>query len=220
LLLIGVGALGYSGYVYFESYLYQKYQDWAFNREVKERAEVEGDVRPQQRAPRHGPDSDAGPPQPAPRPKPVRPLVGRIEVPRLNLSAIIKEGVDSKTLRRAVGHVPETVRPGVPGNVGLAGHRDTFFRPLQRIRKHDRIVVETLDGRFEYVVQSLEIVQPTDVHVLSPTKESVLTLVTCYPFQYVGNAPKRFIVRARQTEAVLADSAAPDGSGIRQNAGS
>ena len=125
-------------------------------------------------------------------------LIGRIEIPRVQVSAIVREGVDNKTLRRAVGHVPGTALPGKPGNIGLAGHRDTFFVGLRGIRKSDRIQLTTLDGDYTYEVDSIKIVTPRDVSVLASTNEPVLTLVTCYPFNYVGSAPKRYIVRAKQ----------------------
>ena len=124
-------------------------------------------------------------------------VVGRIEMPRLGVSAIVREGDDAGTLRRAVGHIPETALPGEPGNAGLAGHRDTFFRGLRNVRAGDRVVVTTPAGRVHYRVRSTQIVQPTDVSVLDPTPGSTLTLVTCYPFNYIGAAPKRFIVRAQ-----------------------
>jgi sortase A len=124
-------------------------------------------------------------------------LVGRIEVPRLNLSAIVREGDDVATLRKAVGHIPGTAMPGDTGNAALAGHRDTFFRALRDVRAGDRIVMTTPDAVFHYVVRGTEIVDPADVSVLSPTRERTLTLVTCYPFNYIGSAPRRFIVRAQ-----------------------
>jgi sortase A len=123
-------------------------------------------------------------------------LVGRIEVPRLGVSAIVREGADAKTLRRAVGHVPDTALPGQKGNAALAGHRDTFFRKLQHVRSGERIVVTTTGGRYEYVVRETRVVKPRDVWVLDPTDEPTLTLVTCHPFSFIGAAPDRFIVRA------------------------
>ena len=123
-------------------------------------------------------------------------LIGRIEVPRLGVSAIVREGDDGATLRRAVGHIPETALPGEPGNIGLAGHRDTFFRGLRDARTGDCIVVTTPDGVYEYIVRGTDVVEPTDVSVLSQTADRTLTLVTCYPFTFIGPAPKRFVIRA------------------------
>jgi len=124
-------------------------------------------------------------------------LIGRLEVPRLGLAMMVKEGSDEEILAEAVGHLPSSPIPGVPGNVAVAGHRDTFFRPLKDLRAHDRILFTTLLGKFEYEVESEKIVRPTDVSVLRAFAEPTLTLVTCYPFYYVGSAPKRFIARAR-----------------------
>lgn len=125
-----------------------------------------------------------------------RDVVWRIEVPRISLSAIAREGVDARTLRVAVGHIPGTAFPGQPGNAGFAAHRDTFFAPLKSVRKGDEVVVTTPRGAYRYSVIGTRIVEPEDLTVLGPTPETLLTLVTCYPFNYVGNAPQRFIVRA------------------------
>ena len=123
-------------------------------------------------------------------------VMGMIEVPRLGVSAVVREGVDSHTLKVAVGHVPGTARPGQRGNVALAAHRDTFFKELKHIRKRDRILLRTPQKTYEYRVDFIEVVMPTTTRVLKSTNQEVLTLVTCYPFNFVGNAPKRFIVRA------------------------
>ena len=138
-------------------------------------------------------------------PRPRRPaaegtLVGRIEVPRLGVSAIVLEGIANKTLRRGVGHIPETSLPGDGGNVGLAGHRDSFFRALKDIQENDRITLKTLEGTFDYHVEWVKIVKPKDTYVLDDNGDPLLTLVTCYPFYYVGSAPDRFIVRARRSD--------------------
>jgi sortase A len=125
-------------------------------------------------------------------------LLGRISVPRLNMAAIVNEGVDDATLAVAVGHIPGTALPGSPGNVAVAAHRDTFFRPLKDLRARDEIDFETEQGEFRYLVESLRIVNPEEVQVLGPTRDPELTLVTCYPFDFFGHAPKRFVVQARQ----------------------
>jgi sortase A len=127
-----------------------------------------------------------------------RGLIGRIEIPRLGLSAVVIEGDDLKTLRRAVGHIPGTPLPGQPGNVAFTGHRDTFFRPLRKIRANDIIVLTTLQGKYRYRVVSTRVVSPDNVAVLNASEGEVLTLVTCYPFYFVGSAPRRFIVRAER----------------------
>jgi len=125
-------------------------------------------------------------------------VIGRISVPRLKLRAIVDEGIDNNTLRRAVGHLPGTAYPGQRGNVALAGHRDTFFRDLRKIAKNDEIEFETRNTTFRYRVESIVIVDPSNTEVLAPGTDNVLTLVTCYPFYYIGNAPRRFVVRARE----------------------
>jgi sortase A len=125
-------------------------------------------------------------------------LIGRLEIPRLRLSVMVFEGIDKTTFRRAAGHIPGTALPGQPGNVGLSGHRDTFFRPLKDLRIKDEVQIATLRGNFKYEVESLRVVEPEDVGVLAASADNVLTLVTCYPFYYVGPAPQRWIVRARQ----------------------
>ena len=123
---------------------------------------------------------------------------GRIKISSIGLSSMILEGVDQQTLRRAVGHIPGTALPGEPGNVALAGHRDTFFRALRNIHKDDEISLETLDGAFRYRVDLIQVVAPENIEVLNGSRDSILTLVTCYPFAFVGPAPQRFIVRAHR----------------------
>jgi LPXTG-site transpeptidase (sortase) family protein len=127
-------------------------------------------------------------------------LLGRLEIPRLGLSVIVLEGDDGGTLARAVGHVSGTAFPWEQDNTVLAGHRDTFFQPLQHIRAGDAIRMTTTRGTFEYRVIRTAIVEPDDLSVLAPAPVRALTLVTCYPFVYVGLAPQRFIVHARQPE--------------------
>jgi sortase A len=128
-------------------------------------------------------------------------LVGRIEIPRLGVKAIVAEGVSGRTLRRAVGHLPGTALPGADGNVVLAAHRDTFFRPLKDVQRGDAIALTTPEGRFEYTVRQTQVVEPSRTDVLEPADGPTLTLVTCYPFYLVGSAPDRFIVRAVRTSS-------------------
>jgi sortase A len=125
-------------------------------------------------------------------------LIGKLKIDRLGISVIVLEGVEDGTLRLAAGHVPDTALPGQFGNVAIAAHRDTFFRPLRNIRTGDKITLETPKGSYEYKVDATWIVNPEHVGVLNPTPYPELTLITCYPFYFVGNAPDRFIVRARQ----------------------
>jgi sortase A len=99
-----------------------------------------------------------------------------------------------------VGHLPDTALPGDAGNVVLAGHRDTFFRPLRRLRTGDVIDIRTREGAFAYLVESASVVTPSDVWVLEPTGGPTLTLITCYPFSFLGAAPYRFVVRAIRSD--------------------
>lgn len=181
LFLVGIVSLGYFGYATVEAQLYQAFE----NREL-----------------------DAilasGPPS-APMPHLPRPVqgtvIGRIEIPRLGVSAVIRSGSDARTLKLAVGHIPGTALPGETGNIGLAGHRDTFFRRLRDIRPDDDIRIVTTTGTFGFSVARTNIVRPRDTWVLNPTRAATLTLVTCYPFTYIGAAPERFIVRAVDARA-------------------
>jgi sortase A len=125
-------------------------------------------------------------------------LIGRLEIPRIGVSVIVVEGSDDGNLRRAVGHIPGTALPEEPGNVGIAGHRDTFFRPLRSAQRGDNVTLSTLEGTYRYRVVSTKVVAPEDIQVLRPTGHDSLTLITCFPFYYVGPASKRFIVQAER----------------------
>jgi len=125
-------------------------------------------------------------------------VLGRIEIPRLGLKVAILEGTTSQTLRLGAGHIKGTPLPGEPGNIGIAGHRDTYFRGLKDIRTRDEIQIQTATELSHYKVDWVEIVAPSDIGVLSPSAESAITLVTCYPFYFIGAAPKRFVVRAHK----------------------
>jgi sortase A len=188
LLVVGVVALGYYLYASAETTLYQAFENRELDRILSSAppAVVRGNV------PRAAP---------AARPRPAKgSTIGRLEIPRLGVSAIIRTGSDARTLQLAVGHIPGTAFPGEEGNVGLAGHRDTFFRRLRDIRNDDEIRLTTSDGVFNYRVERTSVVKPKDVWVLKRTEYPALTLVTCYPFTYIGNAPERFIVRATRLE--------------------
>lgn len=123
-------------------------------------------------------------------------IVGRLSIPRLHVRAMIRQGVTSPILSVALGHIPGTALPGQPGNIGIAGHRDTLFRALRNIAANDEITFETPQATYTYRVKSTQIVNPEDVAVLNPGPAPELTLVTCYPFEYIGAAPQRFIVKA------------------------
>jgi sortase A len=125
--------------------------------------------------------------------------LGVVEIPRLGLAAVILEGEDESTLLKGVGHVSETPLPWEESNSVLAGHRDTFFRDLRHAKKGDLVRVVTGDRTIDYVVREVDVVDPTDVEVLEPTERPTLTLITCYPFRYIGPAPQRYVVRAERT---------------------
>jgi sortase A len=123
-------------------------------------------------------------------------VIGRIVAPTLQLSAPLLEGSNDGTLSRGAGHIEDTPLPGEAGNVGVAGHRDTIFRPLKKAKVGDPIELTTADRTYHYRITRTIIVGPDDVYVLDPTSSPTLTLVTCYPFEYIGHAPRRFIVQA------------------------
>lgn len=127
--------------------------------------------------------------------------IGRLTIPRIGLSVVVVEGDDDKTLQTAVGHLPDTPLPWQDGNAALAGHRDSFFRPLRHIQMGDDIRLETLHGIFHYRVTRQIVVEPHEVWVLDPSPTAALTLITCYPFDFVGPAPRRFVVHAERISA-------------------
>jgi sortase A len=177
-LIIGLLALSYVGFALLDARLYQAEQARRFERALKEtnlaRAESPAIAV-----------SEGSP-------------LGRIEISAVGLTVMVLEGTDEGTLRRAVGHIRGTPLPGQRGNVALAGHRDTFFRGLRRIRVNDEITLTTLSGSYRYRVDSTKVVKPEETEVLEDDGDDILTLVTCYPFNFVGSAPSRFIVRAHR----------------------
>jgi len=173
LLAVGLLALMYAAYVVADATAYQALEQRHFERakaDTAAAAPAEGDP------------------------------MGEIRIPRLGLTAMFAQGDSAAILQHAVGHVADTALPGAVGNVVLAGHRDTFFRPLKGVRAGDVITLRTGAGEFEYLVESTTVVPPSAVDVLQARGGRTLTLITCYPFGYLGSAPDRFIVRARETE--------------------
>ena len=177
-LITGLLALSYVGFALLDARLYQAEQARRFERALKEtnlaRAESPAIAV-----------SEGSP-------------LGRIEISAVGLTVMVLEGADEGTLRRAVGHIRGTPMPGQRGNVALAGHRDTFFRGLRKIRVNDEITLTTLSGSYRYRVDSTKVVKPEETEVLKDDGDDILTLVTCYPFNFVGSAPSRFIVRAHR----------------------
>lgn len=137
---------------------------------------------------------------PVPYRPPVRrgDVLGELEIPRLHLSVMVFEGDDAGILKIGAGHIPGTSLSPGKGNVGIAAHRDTFFRPLRGIHMNDVIAWKTPVRNVRFAVIGTEIVRSSDISVLSPAPDRDLTLVTCYPFTYIGHAPKRFIVYAQR----------------------
>jgi len=189
--LIAVAGLGTFLFAYGEGWLWQSYLNYKFEQSLAaENARLSAPYVLQESSYGFGPARAA-----------LSPYIGRLDIPRLQMSVILLEGDDSSTLLRGIGHIPGTAYPGKSGNIGVAGHRDTFFRGLAGIRKADRITVTTVESQFEYSVDSMQIVKPQDVEVLADDNgRQVLTLVTCYPFGFIGSAPLRFVVHASRTE--------------------
>jgi sortase A len=176
LLACGLLAFGYCAFVMVQSRVFQRQQNQELDQLIQSRA------------------------IPAIHRLPQGALVGRIEVKRLGLSVAVVEGTDEALLAKAAGHIEGTSLPGEDGNVAIAAHRDTFFRPLRNIRKNDIIGVTTPNGAYRYRVVEVGVVTPDTVSVLTSSGGQVLTLVTCYPFTFIGSAPDRFIVRAEEVE--------------------
>jgi sortase A len=124
-------------------------------------------------------------------------VIGKLIIPKLGIDVIIREGTDGPTLRRAVGHIPNTALPGKTGNFIVTGHRDTFFRPLRNVQANDLILAVTSGFIYTYRVYDISVVAPDYIQALRPTSQPECTLITCFPFEYVGSAPRRFIVHAR-----------------------
>jgi len=141
-----------------------------------------------------------------PAPSPIRPQPGepvaKLIIPRLSAELYVVEGDGPAELRRGPGHIIQTAMPGAKGNCVIAGHRDTHFRILKDVRKGDDIVVETRSGEFLYRVKDMRVISPTNLGPLKPTTDAELNLITCYPFYYVGSAPRRFVVEAQLAGAV------------------
>jgi len=190
---VGVAALGYCGYIWSKGWIAQYQGNRELDRSLSEKR-ASGVTR-------------AGTPAALPE---LGSLVGRVEIPRLEVSAVVFEGTDDDVLDLGVGHLRGTALPGDDGNVVLAAHRDTFFRGLRKVREHDIVTLTTASGPRRYQVDSTRIVSPFDTAVAGPTPQPTLTLITCYPFEFLGHAPERFIVQARE----IVESRQPAPSGI------
>jgi sortase A len=186
LLLAGVTAVSFSAGSFIAMTIWQKWQNYRFD---QQRTVSQTTIQPQvQPHIRNGE------------------IVGRLAIPRLNVRAMVREGTGERTLGLALGHIPGTALPGQKGNIGVAGHRDTLFRALKDVAANDEITFETPHDTFVYRVENTRIVKPEDVQVLDPGPTRELTLVTCYPFEYVGSAPDRFIVKAKLISDTAGDN--------------
>lgn len=185
ILLVGLATIGFAGYQVLDGYRFQ----------AVETARFEAALGPP------APESLAVPDPAVTRAIPIGSVIGAIEISRVGLKAMIVQGDSTKLLNRAVGHLPTSALPGETGNVALAAHRDGLFRPLRRVLPGDTITLRTTEREFRYEVLWTAVVPPSAVSVLQPTKNPALTLVTCFPFYYVGGAPERFVVRARQVQS-------------------
>jgi sortase A len=184
-LLGGVCVLGTCGFLLIEAHIYRGEESRQFESLVHHAVEVGGRSKTLMVA------------------KPGS-VVGKLEIPRIGIDALVLEGDDAGILGRAAGHIPGTALPDDSrGNVGIAAHRDTFFRPLRHVRPNDLIILRTLTGTYQYRVHSTEVVEPGDTAVLENTGRPSLTLVTCYPFHFIGSAPRRFVVRATEIPPTL-----------------
>ena len=213
-LLLALGVAGITAWLWSlaAGAVFQDWENWLFDRETHGESAtvsaylggkamgVAGQVRGWLGLPEAATHQSERPRSQPAEPAPAIPdkgLIGRLALPRLGLRAMVLEGTGEDTLSLALGHIPGTAFPWQNGNVGVAGHRDTLFRSLRDVRKGDVIEFDTLHGNYVYQVEGTEIVGPREVSVLRPGPSPELTLVTCYPFAYVGPAPERFIVMAR-----------------------
>jgi len=207
---LGLGLLAVYAFFRMHGWFFQAYDSWSFDQVMKDRT-YEADVS-------QLPESQPSTPNVVKEPetanyrdwaparvlahekslkRELRGIVGRLLIPAVNLNVIVLEGTDPWTLNRAVGHIEGTALPGRAGNVGISAHRDGYFRNLGHIAKGDEISILTPEKTYTYAVESTHIVNPGDIEVLAPSDQPVLTLVTCFPFYFVGDAPQRFIVKAQ-----------------------
>jgi sortase A len=176
LLLLGALAVSYVGLMLLHARTYQEVANSTLAQQMH--AEGQSKVSPSGSAAKEGD------------------VLGRIEIPRFGMMVAIVEGTTPRMLDVGVGHIEGTALPGEPGNIGIAGHRDTYFRALKNIQIGDGIRIQTATGLSRYKVDKVQIVAPDDIRVLAPSAASAITLVTCYPFHFIGAAPQRFVVHA------------------------
>lgn len=164
--------------------------------------------------------ADSGPAAPTPQGPQLGEAVAKLSIPRLDTQLYVVEGDGVQQLRRGPGHLIGSAMPGAEGNCVIAGHRDTHFRILKDIRKGDDIVIETRTGEYLYRVKTTSVVSPKNIQPLQPTSDAELHLVTCYPFYYVGSAPKRFVVQADLVGAVSDSQVSAENDSMSARSGS
>lgn len=232
LIVVGLAGVGWYGFSTMEAAQFQRAQTAAFERAIAQ-AQQQADVRltpsrPTDAVPAATAATSTGAPEgdaaagapaavgtardgstaafPARRPAfvPTHPrMIGMLEIPRLKLSTTVLTGDDDKTLKVSAGHLPDTPRPWESGNSAIAAHRDSHFRPLRHVKVGDLVRMRTVHGDLDYKVSRIRIVTPKDISVLDPTGTDMLTLITCYPFNYIGNAPKRYIIHAERVSSAI-----------------
>jgi sortase A len=194
--LLGLGLLGYVSYQYWDMYHTQQQLEAQWERQAA------GASTPGQ-----------------PKQIPAADTLTRVSIPRINMDAIVIEGVSRKQLSIGPGHMIDTAMPGEPGNAVITGHRDTFFRNIYELKKGDEIIIRRNGQVFKYQVTGKKIVGPEDISVLKPTQDPQLTLITCYPTYYIGPAPKRLVIFSKlaqptsQIQAGAMDQASAHASG-------
>ena len=200
LLIVGFVCLGYYGYQTLEARHYQREQTAAIEQRLAQRTSSAQAIAAPSAPSAPAPSAPSAPAPSAPSAPnaPSAPSFALLTIPRLNLSTPVASGDSSEVLDVAVGHLRDTPLPWEPGNSAFAGHRDGLFRPLRNIRVGDDVIVRAEQGEFVYRVYETKIVRPDDLSVLAPSEGHRLTLITCYPFNFIGNAPKRFIVHAER----------------------
>ena len=205
---LGVALLAVYAFFRMHGWLFQAYDSWSFDKVLKDHEAATSRLPGSEQS---TPNVETEPETPNYRDwaptrvlahekslkRELRGIVGRLLIPAVNLNVMVLEGTDRWTLNRAAGHIEGTALPGRTGNVGISAHRDGYFRNLGHIARGDEISILTPEKTYTYSVESTHIVSPGDTEVLAPSARPVLTLVTCFPFYFVGDAPQRFIVKAQ-----------------------
>lgn len=207
LLVLGIGLLTYVGSAYFGMYEEQKQltEEWELQAAALQHSPPTSDVPAAKVATVSAPQKISS-----------NDMLTRVMIPRINLDAIVVEGVSKQALAKGPGHMEETAIPGQPGNAVITGHRDTFFRHIVELSKGDDILIRRQGRIFRFQVTGKKIVWPQEVSVLNQTPDPRLTLITCYPTYYVGPAPKRLVVFSKLVDTRADTSSQPVTHGASQ----